>query len=76
MSTVERPARLLDPGMCLTLRPIAYPVFFDLTQRPCVVLGGGPVAERKVAGLLESGATVTVVSPQLTKSLQHWVLTP
>ncbi|HVW29729.1 MAG TPA: ribonucleotide-diphosphate reductase subunit beta [Polyangiaceae bacterium] len=30
MSHVERPARLLDPGMCLTLRPMAYPVFFEM----------------------------------------------
>lgn len=30
MSHVTRPARLLDPGMCLTLRPMAYPVFFDM----------------------------------------------
>jgi ribonucleoside-diphosphate reductase beta chain len=29
MSAVERPARLLDPGLCLTLRPLAYPAFFD-----------------------------------------------
>ncbi|MBX3302321.1 MAG: ribonucleotide-diphosphate reductase subunit beta [Nitrospira sp.] len=30
MSHVQRPARLLDPGMCLTLRPMAYPVFFEM----------------------------------------------
>ncbi len=30
MSHVERPARLLDPGMCLTLRPMAYPAFFAM----------------------------------------------
>jgi ribonucleoside-diphosphate reductase beta chain len=30
MSLVQRPARLLDPGMCLSLRPMAYPVFFDM----------------------------------------------
>ncbi|MEO8340961.1 MAG: ribonucleotide-diphosphate reductase subunit beta, partial [Nitrospirota bacterium] len=30
MNAVERPARLLDPGMCLTLRPMAYPVFFEM----------------------------------------------
>ena len=30
MSYVECPARLLDPGMCLTLRPMAYPVFFEM----------------------------------------------
>lgn len=51
----------------------AYPVFFDLTQRPCVVIGGGPVAERKVAGLVEAGATVTVISPRLTERLRQWI---
>lgn len=29
MSAVTRPARLLDPGLCLTLRPMAYPGFFE-----------------------------------------------
>ena len=41
----------------------AYPVNLDLTGRPVLVVGGGPVAARKVAGLLRSGATVTVVAP-------------
>ena len=27
---MSRPARLLDPGMCLTLRPMAYPAFFEM----------------------------------------------
>src|ERR1043166_228358 len=30
MSLVKRPARLLDPGLCLTLRPMQYPVFFEM----------------------------------------------
>jgi ribonucleoside-diphosphate reductase beta chain len=30
VSHVQRPARLLDPGMCLTLRPMHYPKFFDM----------------------------------------------
>ena len=30
MSVVARPARILDPGMCLTLRPMAYPKFFEM----------------------------------------------
>jgi ribonucleoside-diphosphate reductase beta chain len=30
VSLVARPARLLDPGQCLTLRPMAYPVFFEM----------------------------------------------
>jgi ribonucleoside-diphosphate reductase beta chain len=30
MSALGRPARLLDPGLCLTLRPMAYPAFFEM----------------------------------------------
>ena len=30
MSAVTRPARILDPGMCLTLRPMVYPTFFEM----------------------------------------------
>ncbi len=30
MNAVNRPARLLDPGLCLTLRPMAYPRFFEM----------------------------------------------
>jgi siroheme synthase-like protein len=47
----------------------AYSVVLDLTDRPCLVVGGGAVAERKVAGLVEAGARVTVVSPSLTPAL-------
>lgn len=38
-----------------------YPVFLDLHGRKCLVVGSGPLAEEKVAGLLEAGAAVTVV---------------
>jgi ribonucleoside-diphosphate reductase beta chain len=30
MSLSARPARILDPGLCLTLRPMTYPVFFEM----------------------------------------------
>jgi len=30
VSHSTRPARILDPGMCLTLRPMAYPTFFEM----------------------------------------------
>ncbi|CAG0962511.1 precorrin-2 dehydrogenase / sirohydrochlorin ferrochelatase [Anaerolineae bacterium] len=46
-----------------------YPVFLDINTKPCVVIGGGAVAERKVKGLLAAGASVTVISPAATKSL-------
>jgi len=39
-----------------------YPVCLDISEKPCVVVGGGEVAARKVERLLECGAAVTVVS--------------
>ncbi len=47
-----------------------YPVFLHLSGRPCVVVGGGKVAERKALSLLKSGASVTIISPGLTKRLK------
>jgi siroheme synthase-like protein len=41
-----------------------------LERRRAVVVGGGSVAARKVAGLLEAGAQVTVVSPALAPELK------
>ena len=46
-----------------------YPLFADVADRTVLVIGGGHVAERKVLALLESGAQVTVVSPELTENL-------
>lgn len=46
-----------------------FPVFLDLAERPCVVIGGGTVAQRRVETLLLAGASVTVVSPKLTPAL-------
>ena len=47
-----------------------YPVFLDIVGRPAVVIGGGEVALRKVEGLLDAGAQVTVVSPTLHPGLK------
>lgn len=48
-----------------------YPVYLDLRDRPCVVIGGGGVAERKTVSLLEAGADVTIISPVLTPKLHE-----
>jgi siroheme synthase-like protein len=47
-----------------------YPVFLDMSRRRCVVIGGGPVAERRVHGLLAAGADLTVISPMVTDRLK------
>jgi siroheme synthase-like protein len=49
--------------------PTYYPMMVDLAGRRCLVVGGGRVAERKVALLLECGADVVVVSPVTTRKL-------
>jgi precorrin-2 dehydrogenase / sirohydrochlorin ferrochelatase len=46
-----------------------YPVFWNITGKKCVVVGGGEVAARKVARLLDCGAKVCVVSPDLVPEL-------
>ena len=46
-----------------------FPVYMELAGRLCVIAGGGPVAERKAASLLEYGAAVQVVSPDFTAGL-------
>jgi uroporphyrin-III C-methyltransferase/precorrin-2 dehydrogenase/sirohydrochlorin ferrochelatase len=49
-----------------------YPLFADLSHRAVLVVGGGAVAERKAAALIEAGAQVTVNAPTLTPQLQRW----
>jgi len=46
-----------------------YPIFANLTDKPCLVVGGGSVGERKVQDLRLAGARVTVVSPRVTPAL-------
>ena len=53
----------------MTTRGALYPMFLELAGRRCVVIGGGPIAEGKVSGLLAAGAEVTVVSPTVTDTL-------
>jgi len=46
-----------------------YPVFWSIADKKCVVVGGGEVAQRKVMRLLQCGAKVFVISPDLTGEL-------
>jgi uroporphyrin-III C-methyltransferase len=52
---------------------VVYPVGLRLYGRHVVVVGGGQVAHRRVAGLLEARARVTVVSPDVTPALEALV---
>ena len=41
-----------------------FPIFLKLTGRPCIVIGGGNLAESKIESLLTANARVTVIAPQ------------
>ena len=49
-----------------------YPLFLDLAGKSAFVIGGGNVAERKIARLLRCAAVVTVVSPLASRRIRKW----
>lgn len=51
----------------------ALPIFFNIKNRHCVVIGGGDVAMRKVSMLLKASAAITLYSPELCHELQDLV---
>ena len=51
----------------------ALPIFFNIKNRHCVVIGGGDVAMRKVSMLLKASAAVTIYSPKICHELQDLV---
>ncbi len=48
------------------------PINVDIREKKCLVVGGGNVAERKIHSLLQAGACLRVVSPEVTKTIQAW----
>ncbi len=50
-----------------------YPVFLDLREKKCLIIGGGKVASRKVGRLLSCRARVTVISLSLVPGLRSMV---
>jgi uroporphyrin-III C-methyltransferase/precorrin-2 dehydrogenase/sirohydrochlorin ferrochelatase len=50
--------------------PALFPAFLKLAGRPVLVVGGGPVAAAKLPALLEAGAAVTVVAPEVRTDIE------
>jgi precorrin-2 dehydrogenase/sirohydrochlorin ferrochelatase len=49
-----------------------FPMFLKLSNRPCLVVGAGAIAESKIASLLDAGGRVRVVAPEATPQVRAW----
>ncbi len=52
-----------------------FPIFMNIRNRQCVVIGGGKVAARKIALLLKAGAQVQVIAPELCREVSEMAKT-
>jgi uroporphyrin-III C-methyltransferase / precorrin-2 dehydrogenase / sirohydrochlorin ferrochelatase len=50
-----------------------FPIFLTVKDHPCLVVGGGNTATRKIDLLLQADARIHVVAPQISSLLQSWV---
>ena len=48
-----------------------YPLNLNIENKNCVVIGGGEVALRKIHGLLEAGAKVKVIAPEICAGVEE-----
>lgn len=48
-----------------------FPLFVNLSQMPCLIIGGGNVATRKIKTLLEYGAICVVIAPSISEELEE-----
>lgn len=46
-----------------------FPMFIDLTNQDCLIIGGGEVAYRKVKALLDFDARVTVIAKKVSQKI-------
>lgn len=52
------------------------PLFHNLQDRRCVIVGGGAIALRKIRPLLEAGANIDLIAPDISSAIQQLAATP
>ena len=48
-----------------------FPLFIDLTNKPCLVIGAGEIAARKIELLAKAGADITVIAPEISSQVSQ-----
>ncbi len=49
-----------------------FPIFLNIVDKPCLVVGGGSVALRRTGSLSRAGARVTVVAPEILPAFRRF----
>jgi uroporphyrin-III C-methyltransferase/precorrin-2 dehydrogenase/sirohydrochlorin ferrochelatase len=49
-----------------------FPLFANLNQRPCLVIGAGAIATRKIDLLLRADANITVIAREINATITGW----
>ncbi|MDM3868809.1 siroheme synthase CysG [Proteus faecis] len=49
-----------------------FPIFCQLRGKPCLLVGGGEIAERKARLLMEAGSIISVIAPSFTGQFMQW----
>lgn len=52
--------------------PCLFPIYLNLQDKTCLLIGGGVVAERKAATLLEYKTEVRIISKKVTAQIEQW----
>jgi precorrin-2 dehydrogenase len=50
-----------------------FPMFLKLQGKLVVIVGGGNIAESKIPGLLQAGARVRVIAPEVNAKISEWI---
>jgi siroheme synthase-like protein len=51
----------------------SYPIFLQIKQFRCLLIGGGTVATRKAKGLINAGASPVIIAPEITNELKELI---
>lgn len=54
--------------------PVLFPAFLKLAGRQCLVVGAGQTGQSKIEGLIPTGASITLVAPRATGTVEAWAM--